>query len=317
MKTQERPAPQLEADNDEGDNEEFATLSRMRADAMGRCTRVPGEPSARFRNEKHEDIRVCLLTCMDFVGRNGWQWEDEAQQIPYALSRMEGKEVVPIALTESRQMTGDLDYTKQAGYEFWQVFTEQALRRCGPTHEAENALQEMGFVKYSGDIAQFLREMENLNINARVTGIASRKVIEDAIPENARRQLSNREYVDNGEWLEAVRTVTRAEEDFQERKSLRGGGPSGNTRGEKWKFEHSKPTATAKRVKRQYSAKETADYKAKKAGERMINKQGLVAPVGEVKCTVWAEAHKVVDQKVVDKRKSDNECTGCWFKNHA
>jgi len=253
---------------------------------MGRPTRVAGEPSAQFWNEKHEDIRMWLLTCMDFVGRNSWLWEDEEQQIPYALSRMEGNEVVPFALTESRQMTGDLDYTKQAGYEFWQVFTEQALRRFGPTHEAEKALREMGFVKYSGDIAKFLREMENLNINARVTGMASRKVIEAAIPGNALRELSKGEYVDNGEWLEAVRTITRAEEDFQERKSLRGGGPSGNTRGEKRKFKDSKPMATAKRVKRQYLAKGTADYKAKKAGERMMNKQGLVAPVGEVKCTV-------------------------------
>jgi len=284
---------------------------------MGRRTRVAGEPSAQFWNEKHEDIHMWLLTCMDFVGRNSWLWEDEAQQIPYALSRMEGKEVMPFALTESRQMTGDLDYTKQAGYEFWQVFTEQALRRFGPTHQAEKALREIGFVKYCGDIAKFLQEMENLSINARVTGMASRKVIEAAIPGNALRQLSNREYVDNGEWLEAVKTITLAEEDFQERKSLQGGGPSGNTRGEKRKFKDSKPMATAKRVKRQYSAKETADYKAKKAGERMMNKQGLMAPVGEVKCTVWAEAHKGVDQKVVDKRKSDNQCTGCWIKNHA
>ena len=32
--------------------------------------------------------------------------------------------------------------------------------------------------------------------------------IEDEIPIEALRQLSHREYVDDGEWLEAVRTVT-------------------------------------------------------------------------------------------------------------
>ena len=51
-------------------------------------------------------------------------------------------------------------------------------------------------------------------------------MIADELPFEALRRLSHREYVDNGEWLEAVRTVTRAEEDFKEPKDLRGGGPS-------------------------------------------------------------------------------------------
>jgi len=59
--------------------------------------------------------------------------------------------------------------------------------------------------------------------------------------------------------LEAVTTVTRAEEDLKETKDLRGGGPFGATRGEKGKFEDSNPTVTAKRVKREYTAKEKAD----------------------------------------------------------
>ena len=94
-------------------------------------------------------------------------------------------------------------------------------------------------------------EMENLNVLAGVTGIAWRKMIEDELPVEALRRLSHREYVDDGEWLEAVRNVTRAEEDFKERKDLRGGGPSGMTRGEKRKFEDPKPTVAAKRVKKQ------------------------------------------------------------------
>jgi len=45
-------------------------------------------------------------------------------------------------------------------------------------------------------------------------------MIEDEIPEDALRRLSHREYVDDAEWLEAVRIVTRADEDFKERKGL-------------------------------------------------------------------------------------------------
>jgi len=57
----------------------------------------------------------------------------------------------------------------------------------------------MGSVKYRGDVAKFLMEMENLNIHARVTGIAWRKMIEDELPVEALRRLSHGEYVDDGE----------------------------------------------------------------------------------------------------------------------
>jgi len=175
----------------------------------------------------------------------------------------------------------------------------------------------MRSVKYRGDVAKLLMEMENLNIHARVTGIAWRKRIEEILTVEALRRLSHREYVHDAEWLEAVSTVTRAEEDFKEGKDLRGGGPSSTTRGETRKFEDSKPTVPAKRVKKQYTAKEKADYQKKKAGERKVKKEGSVAMAGEIKQKVWAEAHHSVDQKVVDKPKADNQGTQCGMKNHA
>jgi len=79
----------------------------------------------------------------------------------------------------------------------------------------------------------------------------------------------------------------------------------------------SKPINSTKRVKRQYTAKEKANYQKKKAGERKVKKEGSVALAREVKHMVWAEAHKGVDQRIVDKRKSDNKCTRCRMKNHA
>jgi len=286
------------------------------ANGLGQRTRVPAEPPAMFRNDKNQDIRMWLMACRNYFGRNSWQWGDETQRIRYAISRMDGKEVAPFALTYRRQMTGEMGYTRQEGYEFWHVFAEQVLRRFGPTHEAEKSLREMGSVEHRGDVAKFLMEMENLNIHARVTGIAWRKMIDDELPIEALRRLSHREYVDDGEWLEALRTITRAEEDFKERQDLRGGSPSGTTRGEKRIFEDSKPTVAAKRVKKEYTATEKAAYQKKKAGERKVKKEGSVAPTGEVRHTVWAEAHQGVDQKVDDKQKSDNECTRCGMRNH-
>jgi len=191
-------------------------FSRVIGNALGQRTRVPGEPPAMFRIENHQDIHMWLLPCTDYFGRNSWQWENEAQRIRYALSRMDGKEVAAFALTYRPQMTREICYTRQEGYEFWHVFAEQALQRFSHTHEAEKSLGEMGSVKYRDDVTKFLMERENLNIHARVTGIAWRKMIEDELPVEVLRRLSHTEYVADGEWLEAVRTVTRAEEAFKE-----------------------------------------------------------------------------------------------------
>ena len=88
------------------------------ANALGQYTRVPAAPPALFKNEKDQEIRMWLLTCMDYFGRNSWQWQDEAQRIRYALIQMDGKEVAPFVLTYRRQRTGELGFTKQEGYEF-------------------------------------------------------------------------------------------------------------------------------------------------------------------------------------------------------
>ena len=45
-------------------------------------------------------------------------------------------------------MTGELGYTRQEGYELWDIFTEQMIRGFGPTHEEEKALRQMMKVRY-------------------------------------------------------------------------------------------------------------------------------------------------------------------------
>ena len=87
-------------------------------------------------------------------------------------------------------MTAQLGHIRQQGYELWDVFDEQALRRFGPTHEEENALREMLKVRYKNDINQFLLGFENWNGKAKVTGIAFTKLIRDQIPDDAVRRMS-------------------------------------------------------------------------------------------------------------------------------
>jgi len=70
----ERPSPQLEEEGYDAENDEqFNLFSRVMANAWGQRTRIPAEPPAIFRNEKHQDIRMWLMTCTHYFGRNSWQ----------------------------------------------------------------------------------------------------------------------------------------------------------------------------------------------------------------------------------------------------
>ena len=59
----ERPAPHPQDDYDAENHEQLNLCSRVRANALGQCTRVLAEPPAQFKNEKHQDIHRLLLTC--------------------------------------------------------------------------------------------------------------------------------------------------------------------------------------------------------------------------------------------------------------
>ena len=126
-------------------------------------------------------------------------------------------------------MTGQLGFTRQEGYELWAIFAEKVVPRFGPTHEEVKVLREMMKVRYKGDIDQFLMEIENWNVKARVTGVDFRKMIDDQIPDEAVRRMSMMDPIaDDREWLEAVRTASKAEEDFVEGRQLQHGDSSGS-----------------------------------------------------------------------------------------
>jgi len=97
---EERPAPHPEEDDyDAEDDQQFNLFSRVMANPLEQQTRVPAEPHALVKNEEYQDIRMWLLTCTDYFGRNSWQWQDVAQRIRYAISRIEGTRVAPFVLT--------------------------------------------------------------------------------------------------------------------------------------------------------------------------------------------------------------------------
>ena len=301
--------------NDE--DADFRRLSGIMSRAIGENSKRAAVPPFAYEHAKHQDVWVWLNTCKDLFDRRPHQKRIQAECIKYALGEMKGEKVAPFALSYRKQMTGELGFTRQEGYELWDIFAEQTIRRFGPTHEGEKALREMSKVRYKGDINKYLLEMENLNIHVNMTGISWRKLIEDQLPVDTLRRLSLREFTDDREWEEAVRLVARQEEDFKERQGLRGDNSTsaGSTSSGKRKRDDPKEKP-AKKVRPQYTAAEKAAYQKKQAGKRKVKQEVKAATGQKIVHKVWKTAHEGIDDAVVDQRKKDSQCTRCGMDNH-
>jgi len=188
----------------EDDDPPLAKLVKVMSMALGGSKRKPAEPPFIYKHLHYQDVKVWLLACEDYFARNPTYWMKEKDKIIYTIGRMEEKEVAPFALAYRKQMTGELGFQKQEGYEYWHIFKAQVILQFTVFHEAERAPRRMELVKYQGDIEKYLRELENLNIEAEVTGISWRYIVEKRLPLEALRQLSNQEYGSNPEWLVAI-----------------------------------------------------------------------------------------------------------------
>ena len=118
----------------------------------------------------------------DFFGRNAWQWDEEDERIKYALSMMEGSAVTPFALTYRKKMTGEFGFPRSDGYDLWENFKNQIQGKFSVLHRAQRALRDMEKVRSKGDIEKYLLTLENLNIDAEMSGVAWRDMIQKRLP---------------------------------------------------------------------------------------------------------------------------------------
>ena len=127
-------------------------FSRALGKAIGESTKRPAQPPSEYEHANHQDIHFWLTACKDLFDRNTYQWQDEADCIKYALSKLKESQVASFAMTYQKQMRGELGHTRQEGYELWDNFAEQAIRHFRPTHAEEKAQQEIFKVRYKNVI---------------------------------------------------------------------------------------------------------------------------------------------------------------------
>ena len=87
-------------------------------------------------------------------------------------------------------------------------------------HRAQRALRDMEKVRYEGDIEKHQLTLENLNIDAEMTRVAWRHMIERRLPIEARRRWAHKKFDLDSQFIERVRNCTKAEESFKEQLSL-------------------------------------------------------------------------------------------------
>ena len=104
--------------------------------------------------------------------------------------------------------------------------------------------------------------------------------------------------------MEAVRTTSKAEEDFVEGRKPRQGDSFGSASSGKRK--RNEPTAAVVK-KPKYTAKENRVYQGKKKEKKAARKPA--APRQEIMHRVWVDAHTGIEQKEIDERKAKKQCT--------
>jgi len=117
-------------------------------------------------------------------------------------------------------MGGIGGFTRDPDYATWERFRQEIIKRYIGIEEERQARDEMARISFKGKIDTYLLLLENLNIKARVTGIAWRVCVESKLPQEILRRLSHFSFATDEDWMEILRKVGRQEEELLERGKL-------------------------------------------------------------------------------------------------
>ena len=112
-------------------------------------------------------------------------------------------------------MTGTFGFPRSDGHDLWEFFKNQIQEKFSIIDGAPRALRDMEMVRYEGDIEKYLLALENLNIEAEMSGAVWRNMIEKRLPLEAGRRWAHKKFDLDLEFVEAVRRCTKAEESFK------------------------------------------------------------------------------------------------------
>ena len=160
------------------------------------------------------------MTCEDVFERNAWQWEEEEERIKYGLSMMDGNAVTSFSITYCKKIRGEFGFPKHDGYNLWITFKPQLHDKFSIMHRAQWAIRDMENVRYEGHIEKYLLTLENPYIEATMTGVAWRHMIEQRLWIEASWRWAHKKFDLDYQFIETVWKCTKAEELFKEQLGL-------------------------------------------------------------------------------------------------
>ena len=307
-----RPAPRQDQVPNQTEEER---MSELLARTMARGSRRASQPPFKFENKPTQDVRVWIMACVDFFGRNAWQWEEEDERIKLAQTMMEGSAVTPFAITYQKKMTGKFGFPRSDRYDLWDNFKNPIEEKFSILQRAQDALKNMEKVRYEGDIEKYLLTLEILIIDEEMSRVAWRNMIENRLPLEAPRRWAHKKFSLDSEFVEAVRRCTNAEESFKELLGLEKS--HDNPRETRWECGERNKNITFKEIKPKPAwnkAEKTTpqwkkDYMRKKNHATKGNNQG------KVEHTDWNAAHKDIKPETRQQRGRAGQCTRCSMTN--
>ena len=185
-------------------------------------------------------------------------------------------------------------------------------------HQAQRPLRDMETIWYEGDIERYLLTLENLTIDANMTGVEWQHMIEKRLPIEARRRWAHKKFDLYSEFIETVQNCPKAEESFKEQ--LRLEKLKEHPKERKWgksepnqnniAFEDNQTKPAWNQVRTNYTPQEIKVYTEKTAKAAKGNN------FRETSHPDWAAAHKDIIPEISQQRGMAWQCTRCGMNNN-
>ncbi|KAL0630447.1 hypothetical protein Q9L58_010706 [Maublancomyces gigas] len=283
-----------------------------------RPVKRPAKEPWKYSAATGQELHTWLLACTDFFHRNEFLWEDDEDRIIYAIGATEGKKVTPFVTRYRKAMSGLDGVIKVPENRYWDTFAAAMKARFVSANISRFALDKMDKVQYT-TMEDYLLEMENLNIEAELSGAGWRKAVESRIPHDILKQLHmSKPETDDDAWLEKLSRLGRRHEEMQRLlKTYNKGLPATDGRGketEKRRERMGRRGDNARAAKDADSAPSTSKPKNPRNSAPAKNEDVSAHPILH---TDFKVAHEGIAQTLIDKRKRNLECTRCGRKFHS
>lgn len=276
---------------------------------------------AKFKGSKSENFTSWFAQLEDYFEYSEGVFPTEGNKIIF---------VGGLLLEKALQWHQDRreDFRSSGDFDSWKLYTHALKERFTDPFEHEDADRQMQYLRYQGDIADYLAKIKELNLKVHLAGVAWRQRIKSALPFALLDRLSRYPTPPQSDedFLLRVLEVGKTHESFlieSEHHKARGnhhpqeGVPASSPAQRGKHANKGKKRDMASRVSipasHQASSSGRDSYRDKPREQR---RDAAPGPAREVVFTSEEEATRGIPSTLVEKRRRDRVCLRCSLSNH-